>query len=605
MPADSSGAGSAAKDKPPPPPPPQKSPEQSHGDKSKAGDNPPPPRDKPAGSGTKAEQTSSSQSNFDKYMSNPREGSDRAPAPTDKSGDAGSNEPAPPGDKPPGDGGAPPAPDGGGATSAPDGGGPPKDAGESAPGGQPQQGSGGGSNADKPPGEGATGDKPTGDTSSDKSGGDKPSPPTAGEKGNDKPPAGKEGKGQSPGADNASKGKIVVENLPVKKKNDRTGKMETIPTEKRTILPEVKVKGDPKDASVEPKAPDPTQDKPDLLILGGTARSTGRTAHLETDKSGRQRAVIDPTEREVAMGRAIDGFLKVMDKVVDARSMRGIGTGIARWLGVRGARTGAGAAKAGSVAAEGAAAKETGETAKAVAPPTKAPAPKAPAPKPAGGAGGPQPGAPKDPSGGAPPAPKQPATPKPQAGESAGTKPAAAPVPPKTQPRAAKGDGQVGKPPGGSDTPGLRHHGMTRAERAELQQIRTEFKLPATATKSKTRIVGVLVLENGKRIPLHSGRIGGPHGGAQGGGFPRGRGSGFTRHTLTHVEGHAAAVMHQRGIKKATLIIEKMPCKGCDKSTLASGRRRGSPNISAMLPKGSRLTVVDPHSASTYRSTAR
>lgn len=163
--------------------------------------------------------------------------------------------------------------------------------------------------------------------------------------------------------------------------------------------------------------------------------------------------------------------------------------------------------------------------------------------------------------------------------------------------RSGGGGGSTPPSPPGNQS-GLRTNGQSAAEQAELQSARTSFNLPAAPTASNTRIVGVLVTESGERIPMHSGQFGGPSGGTHRGSIPRGPGSGFSRHTLTHIEGHAAAIMHQRGIQSATLLIEKAPCQACDNPTQ-------TPNISAMLPRGARLTVVDPHSATTYTSSQR
>jgi SCP1.201-like deaminase len=141
-----------------------------------------------------------------------------------------------------------------------------------------------------------------------------------------------------------------------------------------------------------------------------------------------------------------------------------------------------------------------------------------------------------------------------------------------------------------------RSDGLTAKEAAELMDCRRNvFNLPERPTRSNSKLVGVLVLESGERLPIHSGRFGGPWGGTHRGHIPRGEGSGFTRHTATHVEGHAAAIMHERGIKKATLLIEKMPCAACDNPAQR-------PNITAMLPADAELTVVDPDAASTFRS---
>lgn len=118
-----------------------------------------------------------------------------------------------------------------------------------------------------------------------------------------------------------------------------------------------------------------------------------------------------------------------------------------------------------------------------------------------------------------------------------------------------------------------------------VKEARQYFRLPDTPTRSKGTIVGVLLTPTGRLEPVHSGQFGGPAGGTHLGGIPRGPGSGFTAHTLTHVEGHTAAIMWQRGLHRAILFLEKAPCGGCDNP-------HATPNISAMLPKGSQLVII-------------
>jgi hypothetical protein len=98
--------------------------------------------------------------------------------------------------------------------------------------------------------------------------------------------------------------------------------------------------------------------------------------------------------------------------------------------------------------------------------------------------------------------------------------------------------------------------------------------------------------------------FGGPWGGVHRGDVPRGPGSGATRYNITHVESHAAAMMRQRGISRAVLLIEKEPCASC------AGYMRGSPetdvrtpNLSQLLPRGAQLIVVDGESTTYFRST--
>ena len=114
--------------------------------------------------------------------------------------------------------------------------------------------------------------------------------------------------------------------------------------------------------------------------------------------------------------------------------------------------------------------------------------------------------------------------------------------------------------------------------------------------------VGSLLAPGRRPMRIKSGVEGGPWGGAQRGGIPRGKGYGSTSggpsqgNIATHVEGHAAAIMHQQNIKSATLVMGAEQCAIC-------GR-----DLPAALPAGSELTVinVDPAgnviSRNTYRS---
>jgi RHS repeat-associated protein len=145
----------------------------------------------------------------------------------------------------------------------------------------------------------------------------------------------------------------------------------------------------------------------------------------------------------------------------------------------------------------------------------------------------------------------------------------------------------------------LRSSGLTPSESRVITSVRVnQFNLPPTPTSTKKTLVGVLVLPSGERIPIRSGAIegGGPYGGTQRGGIPRGRGEAFTgggpsqSNIATHVEGHAAAIMHQRGITSATLAIEKEPCSICYR------------DLPTALPPGSRLSVIGPHSTTHFWS---
>jgi hypothetical protein len=110
-------------------------------------------------------------------------------------------------------------------------------------------------------------------------------------------------------------------------------------------------------------------------------------------------------------------------------------------------------------------------------------------------------------------------------------------------------------------------------------------KLPNFTQGGKTS--GVLRTSSGD-VPLVSGR-GGP---ANLLAKPT---PGFNSITKTHVEGHAAAIMRQQGIKEATIYINNpricLPCQQ---------------NLANMLPSGSRLTVVLPDGTSrTFIGNAR
>ena len=140
----------------------------------------------------------------------------------------------------------------------------------------------------------------------------------------------------------------------------------------------------------------------------------------------------------------------------------------------------------------------------------------------------------------------------------------------------------------GSDT--FRERGLTVAEYEKLRHCREHFALPDESKPSKATIVGLLLISGESPLELKSGKDGGPCGGTHRGGIPRGPGSGNTAYTVRHVEGHAAAILHNRRILRATLLIEKEPCRACD------------PMLPWMLPPGARLEVVSPAETSYYWS---
>ena len=129
-----------------------------------------------------------------------------------------------------------------------------------------------------------------------------------------------------------------------------------------------------------------------------------------------------------------------------------------------------------------------------------------------------------------------------------------------------------------------------------ITKVRAFFNLPAQPTSSNKTITGILIVGD-ESIPLHSGIVGGPWGGTQRGGVPRGSGYGYTSggpsqgNIATHIEGHAAAIMWQRRITKATLVVESDPCQICSRA------------LSSALPPGSTLTVISPgHGTTIFRS---
>ena len=106
--------------------------------------------------------------------------------------------------------------------------------------------------------------------------------------------------------------------------------------------------------------------------------------------------------------------------------------------------------------------------------------------------------------------------------------------------------------------------------------------------------LGVMILPGGGApIFLKSGVDGGPWGGTHRGGFPRGEGWAFTQggpsqgNISTHVEGHAVAVLWQRKLLSAILLVDRPMCKIC-------GR-----NLPLTLPPGAMLTVISEEEGTT------
>lgn len=100
--------------------------------------------------------------------------------------------------------------------------------------------------------------------------------------------------------------------------------------------------------------------------------------------------------------------------------------------------------------------------------------------------------------------------------------------------------------------------------------------------------VGVLIPPtDAAPIFLKSGVHGGPWGGTHRGGIPRGEGWAFTQggssqgNIATHVEGHAVAVLWQRGFdNNAVLLVDRPMCKVCER------------DLPQTMRAGTELTVI-------------
>ncbi len=96
------------------------------------------------------------------------------------------------------------------------------------------------------------------------------------------------------------------------------------------------------------------------------------------------------------------------------------------------------------------------------------------------------------------------------------------------------------------------------------------------------KVIGCLVLADGREIPLISGYLGPA---AQVRGVPRMNGN-----IKSHVESHVAVIMRKEGIAEATLYINKTPCLTIHPRSL--GCHDALPH---MLPEGARLRVLGPN----------
>jgi hypothetical protein len=159
---------------------------------------------------------------------------------------------------------------------------------------------------------------------------------------------------------------------------------------------------------------------------------------------------------------------------------------------------------------------------------------------------------------------------------------------------------EEGKPPQATQEEGTAASGQGPLEKILSSQdyINSQAKAARDFYPNHGGAVGSLVVEGESPMLIKSGVEGGPSGGTQRGGIPRGEGYGFTSggssqgNIATHVEGHSAAIMWQRGFKQAVLIVDRPECSIC------------SNVLPSALPPGSQLTVVSPGGSPTiYRST--
>ncbi len=112
-------------------------------------------------------------------------------------------------------------------------------------------------------------------------------------------------------------------------------------------------------------------------------------------------------------------------------------------------------------------------------------------------------------------------------------------------------------------------------EEALAMQRQTELPLTPARSGNQGPTSGVLC-NNGNQFQLLSGRSGPAQN------VPRGT-PGFDAYTRTHVEGHAVALMREKGMDQATLYINNpVICPNCSR------------NLPTMLPPGGSLTVILP-----------
>lgn len=106
--------------------------------------------------------------------------------------------------------------------------------------------------------------------------------------------------------------------------------------------------------------------------------------------------------------------------------------------------------------------------------------------------------------------------------------------------------------------------------------------------------VGALLIAGSQPMFIKSGVDGGPWGGTQRGGVPRMPGWAFTQggssqgNIATHVEGHAVAIMWQRQVRNAVLLVDRPMCNVCSR------------DLPATLPPGAKLLVISEAEGETH-----
>ncbi|GAA2794480.1 DddA-like double-stranded DNA deaminase toxin [Crossiella cryophila] len=153
------------------------------------------------------------------------------------------------------------------------------------------------------------------------------------------------------------------------------------------------------------------------------------------------------------------------------------------------------------------------------------------------------------------------------------------------------------RPIGTGDTAGPSNRSVAAASPQPGIQVAEQVRAAREYFPGHDGAVGSLLVEGRPPMRIKSGVDGGPSGGTHRGGIPRGEGHAFTAggpsqgNIATHVEGHSAAIMHQQGIQRATLVVSQPECKVC------------AANLPSALPPGAELRVIHPGGSETiYRA---